>query len=150
MYDRDHRRGSPHRGGGARHRHRCADFKNGRQFAAWQGVVPRQDSSGGKTRLGRITKRGDSYLRGLLTQGARSALQAALDKEPPLRTRLQCWIVQLHARVGYHKTLVAIANQHARMIWAILAKGEAYDPDTWRRWTRTAPATPPATTSVTL
>ena len=120
------------------------DFKNGRQFAAWQGLVPRQDSSGGQRRLGCITKRGDSYLRGLLTQGARSALQAALDKEPPLRTRLQTWIVQLHARVGYHKTLVAIANKHARMIWAILAKGEAYDPDAWRRWTRTAPATPPA------
>jgi transposase len=126
------------------------DFKNGRQFAAWQGVVPRQDSSGGKTRLGRITKRGDSYLRGLLTQGARSALQAALIKEPLRRTRLQCWIVQLHARVGYHKTLVAIANKHARMMWAILAKGEAYDPDAWRRRSRSAPAGTPATTSVTL
>jgi transposase len=117
------------------------DFKNGRQFAAWQGVVPRQDSSGGHTRLGHITKRGDTYLRGLLTQGARSALQAALVKEPLRRTRLQTWIVQLHARVGYHKTLVAIANKHARMIWAILAKGEDYDPDAWRRWRRTAPAT---------
>jgi len=117
------------------------DFKNGRQFAAWQGVVPRQDSSGGHTRLGHITKRGDSYLRGLLTQGARSALQAALTKEPLRRTQLQAWIVQLHARVGYHKTLVAIANKHARMIWAILAKGEDYDPDAWRRWSRPAPAT---------
>ena len=126
------------------------DFKNGRQFAAWQGLVPRQDSSGGHARLGGITKRGDSYLRGLLTQGARSALQAALDKQPLLRTRLQCWIVQLHARVGYHKTLVAIANKHARMIWAILAKGEAYDPKAWRRWSRSAPASTPATTSVTL
>jgi hypothetical protein len=54
--------------------------------------------------------------------------------------RLQAWIVQLHARVGYHKTLVAIANKHARMIWAILAKGEDYDPDAWRRWSRSAPA----------
>lgn len=125
------------------------DFKNGRQFAAWQGLVPRQDSSGGKSRLGHITKRGDTYLRGLLTQGARSALQVALTKEPLLRTRLQCWIVQLHARVGYHKTLVAIANKHARMIWAILAKGEDYDPDAWRRWTRAAPSTPPAMSNVT-
>jgi transposase len=116
-------------------------FKNGRQFAAWQGLVPAQDSSGGNPRLGHITKRGDSYLRGLLTQGARSALQAALTKEPLRRTRLQAWIVQLHARVGYHKTLVAIANKHARMIWAILAKGEAYDPDAWRRWSRPAAAT---------
>ena len=125
------------------------DFKNGRQFAAWQGLVPRQDSSGGKARLGRITKRGDTYLRGLLTQGARSALQAALTKEPLLRTRLQCWIVQLHARVGYHKTLVAIANKHARMIWAILAKGEDYDPDAWRHWTRTAASAPPAMSGAT-
>jgi transposase len=125
------------------------DFKNGRQFAAWQGVVPRQDSSGGKTRLGDITKRGDTYLRGLLTQGARSALQAALTKQPLRRTRLQSWIVQLHARVGYHRTLVAIANKHARMIWAILAKGEDYDPDAWRRWSRTAPSTPPAMCGVT-
>jgi len=117
------------------------DFKNGRQFAAWQGLVPCQDSSGGKTRLGHITKRGDTYLRGLLTQGARSALQAALTKEPLRRSHLQAWIVQLHARVGYHKTLVAIANKHARMIWAILAKGEDYDPDAWRRWSRPTPAT---------
>jgi transposase len=117
------------------------DFKNGRQFAAWQGLVPRQDSSGGNTRLGHITKRGDTYLRGLLTQGARSALQVALTKAPLQRTRLQSWIVQLHARVGYHKTLVAIANKHARMIWAILAKGEDYDPDAWRRWSRPAAAT---------
>jgi transposase len=125
------------------------DFKNGRQFAAWQGLVPSQDSSGGHTRLGHISKRGDTYLRGLLTQGARSALQAALIKQPLRRTRLQSWIVQLHARVGYHKTLVAIANKHARMIWAILAKGEDYDPDAWRRWSRTAAATPPAISGVT-
>jgi transposase len=117
------------------------EFKNGRQFAAWQGLVPSQDSSGGRTRLGHITKRGDTYLRGLLTQGARSALQAALTKEALRRTRLQAWIVQLHARVGYHKTLVAIANKHARMIWAMLAKGEDYDPDAWRRWSRSAPVT---------
>jgi transposase len=65
------------------------------------------NSSGGNTRRGHITKRGDTYLRGLLTQGARSALQAALTKEPLRRTRLQSWIVQLHARVGYHKTRFA-------------------------------------------
>ena len=114
------------------------DCKNGRAFAAWQGVVPRQHSSGGKARLGRITKRGDAYLRGLLTQGARSALQAALNKPPETLTRLQRWSVHLYARVGYHKTLVAIANKHTRMIWAILAKGEAYDPDAWQRHSRSA------------
>ena len=79
------------------------------------------DSSGAKARLGHGTKRGDTCLRGLLIQGARSALQAALAKEPLRRTRLQSWMVQLHARVGYHKTLVAIANKHARMIRAIPA-----------------------------
>jgi transposase len=109
------------------------DYKNGRQMAAWVGLVPRQHSSGGKSRLGRITKRGDTYLRSLLTQGARSALRSALNKELGTRTRLQRWIVSLHDRVGYHKTLVAIANKHARIIWAILAKGEKYDPDAWKQ-----------------
>jgi transposase len=110
------------------------DFRNGRQMAAWSGLVPRQNSSGGKTRLGGITKRGDSYLRGLLTLGARSTLQAALKREPQKRSRLEQWIVDLRGRVGYHKTVVAIANKHMRMIWAILAKGEAYDPNAWRRY----------------
>ena len=109
------------------------DFRNGRQMAAWAGLVPRQKSSGGKIRLGGITKRGDSYLRGLLTLGARSTLQVALRRDPLKRSRLEQWIVALRGRVGYHKTLVAIANKHLRMIWAILAKGEAYDPNAWRR-----------------
>jgi transposase len=109
------------------------DFRNGRQMAAWSGLVPRQNSSGGKQRLGVITKRGDAYLRGLLTQGARSTLQVALKRAPDKRSRLQHWIVALHARVGYHKTLVAIANKHVRIIWAILAKGEHYDPNAWQR-----------------
>jgi transposase len=124
----------------------AADFNNGRAFAAWQGVVPRQHSSGGKARLGRITKQGDSYLRGLLTQGARSALQAAINTAPDRLTRLQRWMVQLNARVGYHKTLVAIANKHARIIWAMLAKGEAYDPEAWQRRARTAPVSATQTT----
>jgi transposase len=116
------------------------DFKNGRQMAAWTGLVPRQKSSGGKQRLGVITKRGDSYLRGLLTQGARSTLQVALKREPLKRSRLEQWIIDLHGRVGYHKTLVAIANKHVRIIWAILATGESYDPNAWRRHTPTRSA----------
>jgi transposase len=116
------------------------DFRNGRQLAAWAGLVPRQNSSGGKTRLGGITKRGDSYLRGLLTLGARSTLQAALKRDPTKRSRLEQWIVALRGRVGYHKTVVAIANKHLRMIWAILAKGEAYDPNAWRRHQQQAAA----------
>lgn len=103
------------------------DFRNGRQFAAWLGLTPRQHSTGGKTRLGRITKRGDAYLRTLLILGARSTLQAALRKPPEGRHHLQQWIVALLGRIGYHKTLVAIANKHARIIWALLVKGEGFD-----------------------
>jgi transposase len=103
------------------------EFRNGRQFAAWLGLTPKQHSTGGKTRLGRITKRGDAYLRTLLILGAKSALQAALRKPPEGRHRLQQWIVAVFSRIGYHKTLVAIANKHARIIWALLVKGEAFD-----------------------
>jgi transposase len=60
--------------------------------------------------------------------------QAALKRAPEKRSRLQQWIASVYARVGYHKTLVAIANKHARIIWAILAKGEHYDPDAWQRF----------------
>lgn len=112
-------------------------FKNGRQFSAWLGLTPSQYSSGGKPKLGRITRRGDDYLRTLFVQGARSVLAATLRKQrtaPAALTRLQQWIVGLHQRVGYHKTLVAIANKHARQMWAVLAKGEAYDPEAWRQW----------------
>lgn len=108
-------------------------FKNGRRFAAWLGLTPRQYSSGGKTRLGRISRRGNVYLRTLLIQGARSTLQAALRTEPCRANHLQRWIIALYARKGYHKTLVAIANKHARMVWAMLAKDEHYDPSAWRR-----------------
>lgn len=103
------------------------EFRNGRQFAAWLGLTPKQHSTGGKTRLGRITKRGDAYLRTLLILGAKSALQVALRKPPELRHRLQRWIVEVLGRIGYHKTLVAIANKHARIIWALLVKGEDFD-----------------------
>ncbi|SEI22112.1 Transposase IS116/IS110/IS902 family protein [Paraburkholderia hospita] len=99
-------------------------FKNGRQMAAWLGTVPRQNSSGGKQRLGRITRQGNDYLRTLLYQGARSAIRTA----PRRADRLSRWIVQLQARVGYYKTLVAVANKHARILWAVLAKGEKFDP----------------------
>jgi transposase len=101
-----------------------AQFRCGRQFAAWLGLTPRQYSTGGKARLGRITRRGDSYLRGLLVQGARSALQAALRAKPARRTRLTAWIVTTYARIGYHKTLVAIANKHARLIWVLLTRDQ--------------------------
>jgi transposase len=105
------------------------DFRNGRQMAAWAGLVPKQSSSGGKERLGKITKRGDTYLRGLLTHGARSTLNAALARTPNKRSRLEHWVVALRERVGYHKSLVAIANKHARICWAMLAREENYLPN---------------------
>jgi transposase len=105
------------------------DYRNGRQFAASLGIVPKQYSSGGKRRLGGITHRGDAYLRTLLIQGARSALQSALRRAPTKHDRLSAWIVQLAQRVGYHKTLVAIANKHARIIWALLARGQSFQRD---------------------
>lgn len=110
------------------------DFKNGRQFAAWIGLTPRQYSSGGKTQLGRITRRGDAYLRSLLVQGARSTLQTTLKKAPDKLNRMQQWIIRLYGRVGYHKTLVAIANKHARQLWALLAKDETYDLNAWQQY----------------
>jgi len=98
------------------------EFKCGRQLAAWLGLVPGQYSSGGKQRLGRITKAGDPYLRMLLILGARSVLQTAKDKSDAVSR----WAVQLVARVGYWKAIVAIAAKNARMCWAVLRRGESF------------------------
>ena len=100
------------------------DFKNGRQLAAWLGLVLGQYSSGGKTRLGRITKAGDGYLRTLLVLGAKAVLAAAKTKGD----RLSRWAVALEERRGYWKAVVAIAAKNARMAWAVLAKGENFKP----------------------
>jgi transposase len=100
------------------------DFKCGRQFAAWLGLVPGQYSSGGKTRLGYITKAGDPYLRTLLILGARSVLAAA----PKRGDRLSRWAVSVEERRGHGKAQVAVAAKNARMAWAVLAKGEAFAP----------------------
>ena len=106
-------------------------FKNGRQMAAWLGLTPSQFSSGGKSRLGGITHRGDAYLRTLLVQGARSSLQRAKAVSLEKATPEQIWIKHLSARTSFGKILVAIANKHARQLWAILARGEHYDPEAW-------------------
>jgi transposase len=97
------------------------EFKNGRQFAAWIGLVPGQYSTGGKTRLGHISKRGDAYLRNLLVQGARSVLHTAAAHRDPVSR----WALELQPRRGYYRTLVAIANKNARIVWALLAKNES-------------------------
>ena len=101
---------------------RGQDFRNGRQLAAWLGLVPGQYSSGGKQRLGRITKAGDPYLRMLLILGARSVLQGAKNRSDAVSR----WAVQLAARVGYWKAIVAIAAKNARMCWAVLARGDQF------------------------
>jgi len=98
------------------------DFKNGRQLSAWLGLVPGQYSSGGKTRLGRITKTGDAYLRSLLVLGARALLNAAHSKTDSVSR----WAVALQERAGYWKAVVAIAAKNARMAWAVLSRGERF------------------------
>jgi transposase len=100
------------------------DFRNGRQFAAWLGLTPRQHSSGGKSRLGHITKRGDAYLRGLLVQGARSVLHTAARHTD----RLSRWSVSLQARRGYRRAQVAIAAKNARIAWALLSRNQELRP----------------------
>jgi transposase len=109
----------------------AAEFRNGRQFAAWMGLTPTQFGTGGKVTLGHISCRGDRYLRTLLIQGARSSLQRAKATPADKATPEQLWIVQLAARMPYGKVLVAIANKHARQVWAMLARGERYDPEAW-------------------
>ncbi len=99
-------------------------FDNGRQFAAWLGMVPKQHSSGGKFRLGHITKRGDPYLRKLLIHGARSVM-STLSRRDDAKSR---WVQQLKDRSGANIAAVALAAKHARIVWALLTKGEAYQP----------------------
>jgi len=99
-------------------------FKGGHQFGAWLGIVPSQNSSGGKTSLGRITKRGDDYLRTLLIQGAKAAVMSAGKRDDPISR----WLVQLVARVGWQKACVAMANKNARILWAVMTREEGFDP----------------------
>lgn len=98
------------------------DFRNGRQLAAWVGLVPGQYSSGGKARLGRITKAGDAYLRSLLVMGARSILAGLGDKQD----RFSRWVRALQERRGYWKAAVAIAAKNLRLAWAVLRYGEDF------------------------
>lgn len=93
------------------------DFKNGRQLGAWLGLTPRQSSSGGRNSLGRITKRGDVYLRTLLVHGARSELRFVHRRSDP-KSR---WAHRLMEDKSWNKAAVALANKHARHVWAILA-----------------------------
>ena len=99
-------------------------FRSGHQFGAWLGIVPSQNSSGGKASLGRITKRGDEYLRTLLIQGAKAAVMSAGKRDDPTSR----WLVQLVARVGWQKACVAMANKNARILWAVMTRDAGFDP----------------------
>ena len=96
-------------------------FRSGRDFAAWIGLVPRQDSTGGKQKLGPISKQGDRYLRRLLVIGAHSVLRRA--KQSPQNYP---WLTQLLARRPFKVVAVALANKMARVAWALLARGSTY------------------------
>lgn len=100
------------------------NFNNAREFAAWLGLVPRQHSTGGRTRLLGISKRGDTYLRTLLIHGARAALRF-VERKSDARSR---WAVNLKARRGQNVATVALANKNARTAWAVLTRKEVYQP----------------------
>ena len=100
------------------------NFKNGRQVAAWIGLVLRQHSSGGKQNLLGISKRGDIYLRTLLIHGARSVIYRSGQKENP--TDRQSWLNQLTQRRNKNVAAVALANKNARIVWAILHHNREY------------------------
>lgn len=104
-------------------------FSHAAQVGAWIGLTPRQHSSGGKNNLGGITKRGitkrgDSYLRSLLIQGAKSVVMTAHKRSDPI----SLWAAALRERVGWQKAAVALANKNARILWAVMTRGEAFNP----------------------
>ena len=99
-----------------------SEFKNGRHLAAWVGLVPRQVSSGDRARLMGISKRGSQHLRSLLVHGARAVVRTA----PTKTDSHNQWVNQLRERRGFNRATVAVANKNARIIWAVLCKGEPY------------------------
>ena len=100
----------------------ATQFRSARQFAAWLGLVPQQHSSGGKERLGHISKRGDGYIRRLLVHGARAHLSWSRRKKQ-IRS---AWLTGLLARRPTNVVLLAMANKTARTAWAMLSRGERY------------------------
>ncbi|MDO8463952.1 MAG: IS110 family transposase [Gallionella sp.] len=97
------------------------EFKNGRQLAAWMGLVPRQHSSGGKQNLLGISKRGDTYLRTLMIHGARAVIRFAENKAEP-----ESWLRKLMSRRNKNVAAVALANKNARIVWALLANDRTF------------------------
>jgi transposase len=101
-------------------------FKSGRELGAWLGLVPRQHSSGQRTVLLGISKRGDRYLRTLLIHGARAAARVAARK----RDARSVWVTRLQLRSGPNVAAVALANKNARVMWALLTRNQTYRPST--------------------
>lgn len=99
-------------------------FRSGRQFAAWLGLTPQQHSTGGKARLGGISKQGDRYLRRLLVVGATAVMRHVKDKTTPMAA----WVRELLEKKPFRLVSVALANKLARIAWAPLTKGETYRP----------------------
>jgi len=97
-------------------------FRSGRQFAAWFGLTPLQHSSGGKERLGRISKMGDKYLRRLLIVGMTSLIRRAKYKP----AAVDPWLAELMSRKPARLVTVALANKAARVVWAIMVRGGVY------------------------
>ena len=97
-------------------------FRSGRNFSAWIGIVPKQHSSGGKNRLGNISKQGDRYLRGLFVAGALAVIRYAKIHG----TKHRPWLTALLARRPTKVAAIALANKLARMVWAMMARGERY------------------------
>jgi transposase len=103
----------------------ASNFKNGRGFAAFFGLVPHQNSTGGKTKLLGISKRGDRYIRTLLVHGARAVLRSAMIKQASGEKQFT-WLLDLAARRGTKRACVGLANKTARIAWSLLAHGTAY------------------------
>jgi len=103
-----------------------APFKNGRHFAAYLGLTPKQHSSGGKERLLGISKAGDTYVRTLLIHGARAVLRW-IDKNSNKRDINTVWIKSVLIRKGNNKAAVALANKIARIAWALVHTNQAYN-----------------------
>jgi transposase len=105
-------------------------FRRARQFASWLGLTPREYSSGTRRRLGGISKRGDVYLRCLLTHGARAVLHSAhrrVTTNTPL-TRLHQWALTVQTRRGHNKATIAVANKLGRIVWAVWSRDVEFDP----------------------
>jgi transposase len=99
-------------------------FRNGREFSAYFGLVPKQNSSGGKSTLLGISKRGDSYIRKMLIHGARAQL-SHLERQGR-QDKVSLWALKLKEKRGYNKAVVALANKNARIIWAVMNGSEGY------------------------